>query len=80
MLVLSRKPGQQILIGDCIAITVVRISKNTVRIGIDCPEDIDIIRGELEISLDEEAERDEARAAIEATEKPHGCLANRTEC
>lgn len=79
MLVLSRKPGQQILIGDCIAITVVRISKNTVRIGIDCPEDIDIIRGELEISLDEEAERDEARAEIEQASKPHGCLADHSQ-
>jgi carbon storage regulator CsrA len=44
MLVLSRKVGQQILIGDGIAVTVVRISPTAVRIGIDAPEGVPIIR------------------------------------
>lgn len=47
MLVLSRKPGERILIGDEIAITVVRIGPNTVRIGIDAPRDMNIVRDEL---------------------------------
>ena len=48
MLVLSRKPGEQILIGDQVKITVVRIGPNTVRIGIDAPGDLRVIRGELQ--------------------------------
>ncbi len=47
MLVLSRKPGERILIGEEIAVTVVRIGPNTVRIGIDAPRDMNIVRDEL---------------------------------
>lgn len=47
MLVLSRKPGERILIGDDIAVTVVRIGPNTVRLGIDAPKDKNIVREEL---------------------------------
>jgi carbon storage regulator len=46
MLVLSRKPGEKILVGD-ITITVVRIGPNTVRIGIEAPHDMKIVRQEL---------------------------------
>jgi len=47
MLVLSRKPGERILIGDEIAVTVVRIGPNTVRIGIEAPRTMNIVRDEL---------------------------------
>lgn len=47
MLVLSRKAGERILIGDDIVITVVRTGRDVVRIGIDAPTDIKIIRKEL---------------------------------
>lgn len=47
MLVLSRKPGERILIGDDVAITIVRIGPNTVRLGIDAPRDMNIVREEL---------------------------------
>ncbi|MEI8018014.1 MAG: carbon storage regulator [Schlesneria sp.] len=46
MLVLSRKPGEKILVGD-ITITVVRIGPNTVRIGIEAPRSMNIVRAEL---------------------------------
>jgi len=48
MLVLSRKPGEKILIGDSVTVTVVRIGPNTVRIGIDAPRDMNMVREELE--------------------------------
>ncbi len=47
MLVLSRKVGERILIGDQIAITVVRISGGGVRIGIEAPSHMAVVREEL---------------------------------
>lgn len=48
MLVLSRKEGEQLLIGDNIVLTINRISGNRVAIGIEAPREIRIVRGELE--------------------------------
>ena len=47
MLVLSRKPGERILIGEDVKITVIRIGPNSVRIGIDAPGSLNIVREEL---------------------------------
>jgi carbon storage regulator len=46
MLVLSRKVGQQILIGDQIAVTVVRIGPKAVRIGVEAPDGVLIVRSD----------------------------------
>ena len=47
MLVLSRKTSERILIGDDVAITIVRIGPNSVRIGIEAPKSMNIVREEL---------------------------------
>ena len=47
MLVLSRKQNQSIVIGDNITLQVLKVSGNTVRIGIQAPNDVKILRGEL---------------------------------
>lgn len=47
MLVLSRKPGEKILVGENVTITIVRIGPNTVRLGIEAPRDMNIVREEL---------------------------------
>jgi carbon storage regulator len=47
MLVLSRKSGERILVGDAVVITVVRIGPNTVRLGITAPGKMNIVREEL---------------------------------
>jgi carbon storage regulator len=47
MLVLSRKPGEKIVIGDGITVTVVEVDGNRVRLGIEAPADVRILRGEL---------------------------------
>ena len=48
MLVLSRKAGEEIIIGDNIKLVVNRISGNRVTIGIQAPKDVHIVRGELD--------------------------------
>lgn len=47
MLVLSRKKGEEIRIGDNIVVTVHRLSGNRVSIGIQAPDSCRIVRGEL---------------------------------
>ncbi|MCI0334134.1 MAG: carbon storage regulator [Planctomycetes bacterium] len=48
MLVLSRKESQRIRLGDSIVITIVKLSGDKVRIGIDAPVDVLVLRDELE--------------------------------
>lgn len=47
MLVLSRKENDSIIIDGDIKITIVKLDRNAVRIGIDAPNDVKILRGEL---------------------------------
>jgi carbon storage regulator len=47
MLVLSRKLGEKIVIGENIRITVVKIDRNQIRIGIEAPSDIPVYREEI---------------------------------
>lgn len=47
MLVLTRKRGQQIVIGDDIVVTVLESSNGRVRLGISAPPQVPILREEL---------------------------------
>jgi carbon storage regulator len=47
MLVLSRKLGEKILIGDSIVLTIVKIDRNQIRVGIEAPTDVAIYREEI---------------------------------
>lgn len=58
MLVLSRKVGEKIYIGENIAVTVVEVDRGKVRIGIEAPRDVPIRREEL---LDRPAKVEAAR-------------------
>jgi carbon storage regulator len=48
MLVLSRKESQRIKVGDSIVVTVVRVAGDKVRLGIEAPADMLVLREELE--------------------------------
>jgi carbon storage regulator len=52
MLVLSRKVGERILIGDNITVTIVRIAGGGVRVGIEAPPELPVVRHELKEQLD----------------------------
>jgi carbon storage regulator len=47
MLVLSRKIGEAIVIGDNIVISVSRVAGNRVTLGIEAPDDVRVLRSEL---------------------------------
>jgi carbon storage regulator len=49
MLILSRKEKERIRLGDSIVVTVVRVTGDKVRIGIDAPSDMVVLRDELEV-------------------------------
>lgn len=49
MLVLSRKESQRIRLGDSIVITIVKISGDKVRVGIEAPSNVLVLRDELEL-------------------------------
>jgi carbon storage regulator len=52
MLVLSRKIGERIWIGDNISVTVVRITGGGVRLGIEAPAEMPVIREELKSKIE----------------------------
>jgi len=47
MLVLGRKPGEYVMIGDDIMVKVIKSDFGDLRLAIDAPKDTPIIRGEL---------------------------------
>jgi carbon storage regulator len=51
MLVLSRKESQRIRLGDSIVVTIVKISGDKVRVGIEAPADVLVLRDELEVRI-----------------------------
>lgn len=55
MLVLSRREGERIKLGESIVITIVRVSADKVRLGIEAPADVLVLRDELEVQIEKEA-------------------------
>lgn len=69
MLVLSRKEAQRIRVGDSIVVTVVKIAGDKVRVGIEAPSDVLVLRDELEAwETPSAAPSGEARKAEPAAE------------
>jgi len=66
MLVLGRKVGDEILIGENIRLVVVAIRGNQVRLGFDAPRDVPVRRSEIDCRYPREA--DPADAGIEAAD------------
>lgn len=48
MLVLSRKCGEEIVIGEEVRVTVLKIEGSAVKVGIDAPREVRIIRAEID--------------------------------
>jgi carbon storage regulator len=61
MLILTRRPGERVVIGDEVLVTVMGVSGHTVRLGIEAPSGVPIYREEIWLAV-----REENRAAAEA--------------
>ena len=71
MLVLMRKPMEEIRIGKDIVVKVIRTGRNTVKLGIDAPAEIRVMRMELiERDAEEAGESGEAGENAEASDLP----------
>ena len=68
MLVLTRKPGQSIMIGDGVEVQVLSVTGEKVRLGITAPRDVDIFRDEVYDRIEKESSGDDddegANAAV----------------
>lgn len=74
MLVLSRKVGERILVGDHIRITVVRLTNGGVRLGIEAPDEMPVLREEIKLNQQQQAaapvpgaDQADAMAVVRAT-------------
>lgn len=65
MLVLTRKIDEQIVIGDNIKITVIKVRNNQVRLGISAPRDVRVLRGELEPKETEAQDSDDTQMVVD---------------
>ncbi len=54
MLILTRKLGESIIIGEEVQLSVVEINKNNIKIGINAPKDLTIYREEVFMKIKEE--------------------------
>jgi len=74
MLTLSRKPGEKVIIGDGITLTVVEVGGGWVRLAFDAPDQVRILRAELACRQGEPLDADldgrpsSSRAAASALE------------
>ena len=73
MLVITRKSGERICLGDDVTITVLEIVGSTVRLGIEAPSEIPVYRHEIWAAV-----KEENRAASNASIKDLPSIRNRT--
>ena len=57
MLVIGRKKGESLLIGDDVEITIIKIENGSVKIAINAPREIGILRKELYVEVTDENKR-----------------------
>jgi carbon storage regulator len=75
MLILARRPGERVVIGGNIVVTVMEVSGQTVRLGIEAPAETPIYREEIWVAVQEE----NLAAADSNTEEAERALRTRQE-
>jgi carbon storage regulator len=67
MLIITRRPGEKIVLGDDVIVEVMEVSGQTVRIGIDAPQELSVYREEIWAAVKQE---NEAAASADAGTLP----------
>jgi carbon storage regulator len=67
MLIITRRPGEKIMLGDDVVIEVIEVSGSSVRIGINAPKSVPVYREEIWTAVKEE---NAAAAAAEVDRLP----------
>lgn len=57
MLILTRRRGETLIIGDNIIVTIIAIDNNQIKIGIEAPKDVPVHREEVYLRIQEELNR-----------------------
>ena len=70
MLVLTRKKSQMIRIGNDIVVKVIQTGKGSVKIGVDAPRDVRVVRGELEFHDAEPVKPKNRRSQPQSAKSP----------
>lgn len=69
MLILTRKTGEKVMIGDDVELTVLGIKGNQVRVGVDAPKDIAVHREEVYLRIQNEKQTEDNSQEDDALER-----------
>lgn len=62
MLILTRRVGETLMVGDDVTVTVLGVKGNQVRIGVNAPKDLSVHREEIYLRIQQENEPNEAQS------------------